>query len=45
LAFIGIGLVLLFVLLVADAILVVMAAVKTSRGEDFRYPFTLRLIS
>lgn len=43
--FVGIGLVLLFVLLVADAVLVIMAAVKTSRGEDFRYPFTWRLIS
>jgi uncharacterized Tic20 family protein len=45
LVFIGIGLVLLFALLVADAVLVVMAAVKASRGEEFRYPFTLRLIS
>ena len=45
LAFIGIGLVLLFVLLVADAVLVIMAAIKTSRGEAFRYPFTWRLIS
>ena len=38
--FVGIGLVLLFVLLVADAVLVIMAAVKTSRGEAFSYPFT-----
>lgn len=45
LAFIGIGLVLLFVLLVVDAVLVIMAAVKTSRGEDFRYPLTWRLIT
>ena len=44
LAFIGIGLVLLFVLLVADAVLVIMAAVKTSRGEAFSYPFIWRLI-
>jgi uncharacterized protein len=44
LKFIGIGFVLLFVLLVADAVLVVMAAIKTSRGEDFRYPFTWRVI-
>jgi uncharacterized protein len=42
---VGIGVVALFVLLVADAILVIMAAVKTSRGEAFRYPFTLRLIN
>ena len=44
LTFIGIGLILLFVLLVADAVLVIMAAVKTSRGEAFSYPFTWRLI-
>ena len=44
LTFIGIGLVLLFVLLVADAVLVIMAAVKTSRGEAFSYPFTWRLL-
>ena len=42
--FVGIGLVLLFVLLVADAVLVIMAAVKTSRGEAFSYPFTWRVI-
>jgi uncharacterized protein len=45
LKFVGIGFVLLFALLVADAVLVIMAAVKTSRGEAFRYPFTWRLIS
>jgi uncharacterized protein len=43
--FVGIGVILLFVLLVADAVLVIMAAVKTSRGEAFSYPFTLRLIN
>jgi uncharacterized Tic20 family protein len=42
---VGIGLVLLFALLVADAVLIIMAAVKTSRGEAFRYPFTLRLFT
>ena len=41
---VGIGVVLLFVLLVADAVLVIMAAVKTSRGETFSYPFTWRVI-
>jgi uncharacterized Tic20 family protein len=44
LTFIGVGLVLLFVLLVADAVLVIMAALKTSRGEAFSYPFTWRVI-
>ena len=43
--FVGLGVILFFVLLAADAVLVIMAAVKTSRGEDFRYPFTLRLIN
>src|SRR5262245_26333159 len=42
--FVGIGLILLGVLLAADAVLVIIAAVKTSRGEAFSYPFTLRLI-
>lgn len=42
---VGIGVILLFVLLAADAILVIMAAMKTSRGESFSYPFTLRLIN
>jgi len=37
--------ILLFVLLAADAVLVIMAAVKTSRGEAFRYPLTWRLIT
>jgi len=42
---VGIGAILLFGLLVADAVLVIMAALKTSRGESFSYPFTLRLIN
>src|SRR4030095_8459140 len=33
--FVGIGVILLFVLLVADAVLVIMAAMKASRGEAF----------
>ena len=43
--FVGIGVILLFVLLVADAVLVIMAAMKASRGEAFSYPFNLRLIN
>ena len=43
--FVGIGLILWVVLMVADAVLVIMAAVKTSRGEAFSYPFNLRLIT
>ena len=43
--FVGIGVILLFVLLVADAVLIIMAAIKTSRGEAFRYPLTWRLIT
>src|SRR5688572_11607729 len=42
---VGLGVILLFVLLAADAVLVIMAAVKTSRGEAFRYPLTWRLIT
>ncbi len=37
----GVFLVFLFL---ADLVLVILAAVKVSNGEPFRYPFTLRLI-
>lgn len=41
---IGIGIVLVPLLLVTDAILVVIAAVHASRGEAYRYPLTIRFI-
>ncbi|MAF65690.1 MAG: orotate phosphoribosyltransferase [Planctomycetes bacterium] len=39
-----VGVFLLFPLLVADLVLTIMAAVAASRGERYRYPFSMRLI-
>ncbi|MFP4072292.1 MAG: DUF4870 domain-containing protein [Desulfovibrionales bacterium] len=39
-----VGFFFLFVLVVVDVIFVVIASVKTSNGEPYRYPLTLRLI-
>lgn len=40
-----IGFVLLGILALADLILIIVAAVKSSEGVAYRYPFNLRLIS
>lgn len=45
LCFVVIGFVLLPILIVADLVLVIVAAVKASSGESYQYPFTLRLIN
>ena len=45
LVFVGIGIVVLALIWVADLILIVVAAVKTSEGAVYRYPFTCRLIA
>jgi uncharacterized protein len=39
-----IGIPLLVVLAVIDAVLVVIASIKASNGEPYRYPLTIRLI-
>jgi uncharacterized Tic20 family protein len=39
-----IGLILLPALLIAELILVIMAAVKVSDGEKYQYPFTIRFL-
>jgi uncharacterized Tic20 family protein len=39
-----VGVFLFFPILVADLVLTIMAAVAASRGEPYRYPFSLRLI-
>jgi uncharacterized protein len=44
LVFILVGFVLLMGLAVVDVILVIIAAVKASNGESYRYPFTIRFI-
>src|SRR5438309_4140145 len=43
--FVVIGLVLLPAILVADIVLIIVAAVKASNGEFYRYPLTIRLIA
>lgn len=45
LTFVLIGLLLLPAVWIANIVLSIIAAVKTSKGEDYRYPFALRLIS
>ena len=40
-----IGIILLAGLLFADLILVIIASVKTSSGENYRYPLTIRFIN
>jgi uncharacterized Tic20 family protein len=39
-----IGFVLLPVILVADIVLIIIATVKTNKGESYRYPLTIRFI-
>jgi uncharacterized Tic20 family protein len=45
LVIVGIGLLILFAYGILYVVCVVLASVKASRGEDFRYPLTVRLIS
>jgi uncharacterized protein len=40
-----IGVLLLLAVLIAGAVLAVVAAVAANRGEPYRYPFTLRLVT
>jgi uncharacterized Tic20 family protein len=44
LTYILIGWLLLAGLVVANIVLVVIASVRASRGESYRYPFAMRLI-
>ena len=44
LAFIVIGLPLLFIIGISALVLVIIAAVKASEGHCYHYPFTLRLV-
>jgi hypothetical protein len=39
-----IGIPLLIVVALTDVVLTIVAAVKTSRGELYRYPFTIRFL-
>ena len=44
LMWVGIGFLMLAAVIVADLILTVVAAVKTSQGTLYRYPFTIRFL-
>jgi uncharacterized Tic20 family protein len=39
-----VGWVLLFILTIADIVLTIIAAIKTSEGKSYRYPYIFRLI-
>jgi uncharacterized Tic20 family protein len=41
----GIGFIALFAVAVAALVFMIMAAIAANRGEEYRYPFTLRLVS
>jgi len=44
LCFVAIGVPLMFLLVLANIVLVIIAAIKTSNDEKFRYPCTIRFI-
>lgn len=44
LAFVGVGLVILPVIVIADAVFVIVAAVQAHRGDLYHYPVTIRFI-
>lgn len=44
LIFIGIGVLLIWAVSVANLILCIMAAIAASKGEDYKYPVAIRLI-
>lgn len=44
LSFVCIGFLLMLVVWILDLIFCIVAAVKTSRGEEYRYPLTIRFI-
>lgn len=44
LMFVVIGIFLIWILAIADLVLLIMAAVSASKGQPYRYPFTLRLV-
>ena len=44
LTIVGIGVIILWAISIANLILCIMAAIAASKGEDYRYPFAIRLI-
>lgn len=45
LAFILIGFIFMGIIWLANVVLCIIAAISSSKGEQYRYPFTLRLIN
>ena len=45
LCFVAVGLLILPVLMIAELILVIVATIKASEGERYRYPLTIRFIN
>jgi len=45
LVFILVGFLLMALVVIFDLIMIILAAIKTSEGEDFRYPISLRLVN
>lgn len=45
LMFVLIGFVLIAAVVIFDLIMIIVATIKTSEGQDFRYPVSLRLIA
>lgn len=45
LIFILVGFVLMGIIWLANIVLCIIAAISTSKGEDYRYPLTLRLVN
>jgi hypothetical protein len=43
--FVAVGIVLLPIVVLIDLILIIVAAVKASGGEAYRYPFTIRFVA
>lgn len=44
LIFVLVGFLLMAVLAIADLVLIIIAAISASKGQPYRYPFTLRLV-
>lgn len=40
-----VGLILLPAIIIFDVVMVIVAAIRSNKGEDFRYPLSIRLVS
>lgn len=44
LIFVGIGIILLFAVMIFDLVMIILASIKAYKGESYRYPLCIRLI-